>query len=130
MHFARRLSAPIVVLLLSLHGMPLLQAAAPPAATQGVRDLAQAGALQLALQRIDALQPADPADQRWAEWEDLRLQLLDRLDRHEEILRRTATLQATGPAIARAGVHAVAARAAVALGQPALAREHAGRALW
>lgn len=130
MHFARRIATPIVVLLLSLHGMSPLQAAAPPAAMQGVRDLAQAGALQLALQRIDMLQPADPADPRRAEWEDLRLQLLDRLDRHEEILRRTAALQATGPATARAGVHAVAARAAIALEQPALAREHAGRALW
>lgn len=97
---------------------------------EDIRVLAQAGALQLALQRIDVLQPADVMDPHWADLEGLRLQLLGRLGRHEAVLGRVAALPAALPAAARAGLHEAAARAGLASGRPALAREHAGRALW
>lgn len=110
-----------------------LQAALPARAAgtlEDVRTLARAGAVQFALQRMDLLQPADAQNPEWAVWEELRLQLLAGLGRHEQILQRVGTLPARLPAAARSGLHAAAARAALALGQPALARDHAGRALW
>lgn len=106
--------------------LPVLAAGA----LEDVRALAQAGAVEFALQRIDALQPGDAQDPGWNAWENLRLQLLDRLGRHQELLRRAGTPPAQLPDAARSGLHAAAARAAIVLGQPALAREHAGRALW
>lgn len=99
-------------------------------AFEEVRALAQAGAVEFALQRMDTLQPGDVRDPGWSAWENLRLQLLDRLGRHEELLRRAGTPPAQLPAAAQSGLHAAAARAAIVLRQPALAREHAGRALW
>ena len=105
-------------------------AAGTPGGPDEIQALVQAGALQLALQRIDVLQPADAADPRWSGLESLRLQLLGRLGRHQEVLGRVAALPATLPAAARAGLHEAAARAGLASGQAALAREHAGRALW
>ncbi|MDP2397186.1 MAG: hypothetical protein Q8M53_02380 [Burkholderiales bacterium] len=97
---------------------------------EDIRMLAQAGAAQLALQRVDALQPADAQAPDWSAWEYLRLQLLDRLGRHEDVLRRAGTLPVKMPAAARSGSHAAAARAALLLNRPSLARDHAGRALW
>jgi hypothetical protein len=105
-------------------------AAEAPTGSDEVQALVRAGALQLALQRIDVLQPADTANPRWSGLEGLRLQLLGRLGRHQEVLGRVAALPATLPAAARAGLHETAARAALALLQASLAREHAGRALW
>ncbi|MBX3649836.1 MAG: hypothetical protein KF771_00515 [Burkholderiales bacterium] len=129
MSVMRRIAIPIVALLANLHAASSLQAASP-VAMEDIRVLAQAGAVRLALQRIETLQPADAADPRWTDWEDLRLQLLGRLDRHEEILQRAAVMPASLPAAARADFHAAAARAAIALGRAVPARDHAGRALW
>jgi len=100
------------------------------AGPDGIRALAQAGATQLALQRIEGLQPADAADPDWAVLEGLRLQLLGRLGRHEEVLRRVAALPAKLPAAQQPALHEAAARAAFAAGQAALARDYAGRVLW
>ncbi len=122
----RRIAIPVAVLLASLHALP--QAAA--ATVDDIRSLVQAGAARLALHRVEALQPADAADPRWTDWEELGLQLLGRLERHEEILQRVDALPVAAPAAARAGFHAAAARAAIALGRAAPARDHAGRALW
>ena len=102
-------------------------------ATDGIeatRSLAQAGAVQLALRRIDALQPQDAAAPGWVEWERLRLYLLSGIGRNDEVLQRTGVLPSQVPVAARAGLHVMAAHAALALGQSAVAREHAGRALW
>lgn len=114
-------------------------AAGAPDDLDVTRSLAQSGAAQLALRRIDALQPRDAAapspggisfEARWAEWESLRLQLLVRLNRNDEVLRRANALPPALPAAARAGLHVMAAQAALALGRTAVARDHAGRALW
>jgi len=105
-------------------------AAGLPAGIDAVRAMAKAGAVQLALQRIDDFQSADARDPDWSDLEILRLQLLGRLGRHEEALRRIAALPVHSPTAVQAVLHAAAARAALAAGNAALAREHAGRALW
>ncbi len=120
---------------------------APDHGIEAVRTLAAADAPQLALQRIEALQPPEmvamppqgisPAPPKgtasaapWVEWEGLRLRLLARLQRDDEILRRAAAWTAAVPANARALLHADVAAAALRLGRTTVAREHAGRALW
>jgi hypothetical protein len=129
----------LVPFLLLLTGLAAAHAAEAPDGIEVTRSLAQAGAVQLALLRIDTLQPQDAAAPSprgasfgvlWAEWETLRLQLLARLDRNDEVLQRAGVLPSAVPADARVGLHAMAARAALALGRTAVARDHAGRALW
>jgi hypothetical protein len=130
--------AVAAVLLLACLPATTVRAADAPAGIEAVRDLAQGGAVQLALRRIDALQPPDTAapspkgtssGAHWVEWERLRLQLLARLGRNNEVLQRAGLLPHTASG-AHAGLHAIAARAGLVLGQAAVAREHAGRALW
>lgn len=117
------------------------QAADAPDVLASVRELGRAGAVRLALQRVELLQPQStdtspgalpPA--RWAEWELLRLQLLADAGRHEELLRRAANLPAKlaagGEASLLPELHLAAARAALQLRQGAAAREHLGRAIW
>ena len=141
----------IVTTVLLLAGLQLItaaHAAEAPDSLEATRSLAQAGAVQLALRRIDSLQPQDAAapppkgtssgappegtsfGARWAELEGLRLQLLMRLERNDEVLQRAGVLPSQVSVAARAGLHATAAHAALALGRTAVAREHAGRALW
>lgn len=137
--------APLVIFVIAFlllpgpHAPLVAQAAEMPDGLAATRSLARAGALDLALRRIDMLQPQDSKGASspgasfwalWAEWEILRLQLLARLDRNDEVLRRAAAIPAEVPAAARGGLHVIAAHAALALGRPATARNHAGRALW
>lgn len=137
---APRSLVTLLLLLAGLHGATTVaHAAAEADSLEATRSLAQSGAIQLALRRIDTLQPQDaaglptkgiPSGASWAEWENLRLQLLTRLDRNDEVLQRAGVLPSSVPAGARAGLHAIAAHAALALGRTADARDHAGRALW
>lgn len=117
---------------LLLATLPAAAATAPPAAdaVESVRQLAQAGAPQLALRRIDSLQPADSAHSRWPEWEALRLQLLAAAGHHDVVIKRAEVFPGSLPPAARAVLHAAAARSGLVLGRTAVAREHAGRALW
>lgn len=119
----------LVILLLLPAVFAAAHAAEAPDGLEATRGLAQAGAVQLALRRIDTLQPQD-VSVSWAEWESLRLQLLARLDRNDEVLQRAGALPAVVPAGARAGLHAMAAKSALTLGRTAVARDHAVRALW
>jgi len=106
-----------------------------PAATQTavdslerIRSLVDAGALQLALNRIEALQPADTAGARWAQWEALRCELLARLGRYDALLARGASLPERTPL---PGICLIeSARAAVLQNEPQLARTYAARLLW
>lgn len=118
-----------ILLLAGLHAVAL-HAAEALDGLDATRSLAQAGAVQLALRRIDTLQPQDAAARPWVEWENLRLQLLARLDRNDELLQRAGVLPSVVPVGARSGLHATAAQAALALGRTAVARDHALRALW
>ncbi len=112
---------------------------------QNIRSLAQAGATELALQRMEALQPAAPSPEGassgapskgtsfgapWGEWEHLRLQLLMRANRHEALLQRVRTLPPNLSSDLRAELHVLAAQAALVLGRGAVARDYAGRVLW
>lgn len=99
-------------------------------ALETARALAEAGAPQLALSRIERLQPAEPSAARWAGWEELRIDLLTALARHDEALRRAAALPASLPAPAMRRCLMAAARAAISAGQGATARSYAARVLW
>lgn len=101
------------------------QAAEAPDALGVVSELARSGAAQLALQRMDVLQPP-PNTPSWREWERLRLQLLAGLGQHEAVLRRAAGWGGD----AGADLHEAAARTALLLGRGAVARDQAARALW
>jgi hypothetical protein len=122
----------LVPFLLLLTGLAAAHAAEAPDGIdiEVTRSLANAGARHLALHRIDVLQPQEAAAPNWVEWERLRLYLLSSLGRHDEVLQRTGALSSQMPAAARAGLHVMAAHSALALGRTAVARDHAGRALW
>lgn len=94
------------------------------------RRLVGAGALQLALNRVEQSQPRDASAPRWAEWETLRLSLLYQLGRQSDLLQRVNAMPANMPAAPLRGILMLAVRAAVGTGQGALAREHAARVLW
>jgi len=95
-----------------------------------VRQLASAGAPQLALNRVEQSQPRDAAAPRWAEWEMLRFNLLFQLNRYAELLQRASALPASMPAASLREALSSAARAAAATAQGALARQYAARVLW
>jgi hypothetical protein len=66
--------------------------------TVDARRMLDAGAVELALTRIEALQPPDRATAAWAEWEGLRCEGLARLNRLADLLQRADALPpAPGP---------------------------------
>lgn len=132
-----RLTA-VAIVLACLSCLNIAHAADAPDGLAATRGLAQAGATRLALQRIDALQPAASAPSpkgtsfgaSWAEWERLRLQLLAAAGLHEQLLQRAAALPPGMQPPVVAELHAAAAQSALALGRGVAARDLAGRALW
>lgn len=94
------------------------------------RRLMEAGAPQLALQRVQQLQPRDVAAPGWAEWETLHLNLLLRTGRHNEALLRAAALPADMPEVYLRESLKLAGRAAMAAANGELARNYAARVLW
>jgi len=125
----RHLTAAVLALTYLL-ALPVAGAADVTDGLESTRSLARTGAVQLALHRIDTLQPADAAAPRWAEWELLRMQLLAAAGRHENVLQRIAVMPAGAGVKSRADLYIVAAQSALGLGQGATARDYAGRALW
>ena len=107
-----------------------LGCAGAASALESARGLAASGAPQLALARVEQLQPRAAGAPGWTEWEALRLALLVVLKRNEEVLRRAAALPSgmLQPALRQCLL--AAARAAVAAGQGAAARAYAARLLW
>jgi hypothetical protein len=95
-----------------------------------IKRLAGEGAPELALYRVESLQPP-PADKtRWADWERLRFDLLERLERDEEIAKRAASLPPDAPTdLARRGLFA-GARAALRTKHAAQARGDLARLFW
>jgi len=94
------------------------------------RALLREGARELALTRIETLQPADSAAARWAEWESLRCEVLSALGRHEDLLKRAGALPPRTPDRLLRACLAGAARSALATGDPALARGYLARFFW
>ena len=105
-------------------------AADAPEALETARRLAASGAARLALHHIEQAQPRDPAAPRWAEWEVLRFSLLAQLGRHQDLLTRAGAMPAATPAAPLREAWILAARAAVAVAQGAVARHYAARLLW
>jgi hypothetical protein len=97
----------------------------PPA----VRRLIDAGAVEVALTRIDALQPRDRVAADWMRWEALRCEALARLRRPAVLLERVRELPSAAPEPLTA-CFVEGARAALAQNEPQLAREYAARVLW
>lgn len=115
--------APLLLLLalVAARGAPALETA---------RELAGAGAPQLALARVEQLQPRAPQAPRWAEWEALRLELLAELGRNEEALARAQALPGDLPQPWLRRSLLAAARAALAAGHGEQARVYAARLIW
>ncbi|MCW5604866.1 MAG: hypothetical protein KIT18_10015, partial [Burkholderiales bacterium] len=73
-------------------------AAAALDALEEARRLLDSGASRLVLNRVEQGQPRDTAAPRWVEWEALRLTLLLRTGRHDEVLQRVSVLPENVPA--------------------------------
>jgi hypothetical protein len=89
-----------------------------------VRAIAAAGAVELALERVERSQPRRGSDPGWAEWELARLELLLRRRRYADVLERIR-LHASDARDSelRASMLHVAARAAVGLNRFEQARD-------
>jgi hypothetical protein len=123
-----RVSACALVLSLVTAALPAFAAA--PEGPDAMRRVLDAGAMELALERITVLQPKDPSAPTWSHWEGLRCEALARLDRHTALLARADALppKATGPELNVCLIEA--ARAALAQQQPESARLRLARLLW
>ncbi|MGZ8230835.1 MAG: hypothetical protein ACXWUS_14450 [Burkholderiales bacterium] len=113
----------------ALLALPALAATPATDTPETIRRLIDAGAAQLALTRIEALQPADPKAPRWAEWETMRCEVLARLKRPDALLARGALLPPDGVPVPRACL-IEGARAAASQNEPRLARTYAAQLLW
>jgi hypothetical protein len=112
---------------------PRAQPAAASAAgdpLEVARGFSREGARELALARVEAQQPAQFAAPRWAEWENLRCELLSALGRHAELIARASALPATIPDRQLRACLAAAAKSAIATAEPALARAWLARFFW
>lgn len=88
-----------------------------------MRQLADAGALALALQRVEALQPGNAERASWFEWERLRLELLEAGGQDELLVARVRAYP-DGVMLKPESLHLrlAAANAALRSGDPAQAR--------
>jgi hypothetical protein len=107
------------------------------ARAQGVPDafeisqrFADSNAPQIALARVELLQPAASSAPRWGDWEQLRCALLARLGRHPELTKRVSALPPGAPEKVVRTCLFYAARAALADAQGGIAREFLGRLMW
>ena len=107
------------------------------ARAQGVPDAfeitqryADQNAPQLALARVEQMQPAAMNAPRWADWEQLRCALLSRLSRHQELTKRVVALPPGAPDKVVRACLLQGARAALANGQGAIARDFLARLIW
>lgn len=94
------------------------------------RRMVLAGALDLALARVEQEQPRESSAAGWGDWELLRLELLWRKGRDADLLKRVGGYRSLAlPERASAGILAFAARAALRQNQPAEARHYLARVL-
>jgi len=119
----------IVALLLMLMSFGV-HAQGVPDALDITRRLAEASAPQLALARVEQLQPAASTAPRWADWEQLRCTLLARLNRHQELTRRVEALPPRTPDAVVRSCMLQGARAALANAQAAPARVFLAQLIW
>src|SRR3954471_13457232 len=107
-----------------------VHAQSTPDAFEITQRIADNGAPQLALARVEQLQPAAATAPRWTDWEQLRCVLLGRLMRYEELRKRVAALPSGVPEQAVRACLLQGARAAVAAGQAISARNLLARLMW
>ncbi len=120
-------SAAALVLLLPLVARAQGAAPDPFEITQRV---ASAGAPQVALMRIDQLQPAAPSAPRWGDWEQLRCALMHELKRHQDLIQRVAALPTDVSAPVLRACLMQGARAAIAIARGGAARDFLARLIW
>src|ERR671920_501801 len=89
-----------------------------------------AGARELALARIEALQPRDSSAARWAEWESLRCEALGQLNRRDALLERVNAIPKERISASLNRCLIEAARAALGQNDPEAARAHTATVLW
>ena len=119
---------PVVFILLLLSCA--VRAQGVPDAFEITQRFADSGALQLALARVEQLQPASVAAPRWYAWEQLRCTLLGRLSRYQELAKRVAAQPANvDPKLLRVCI-LQGSRAAVAIGDAVTARVWLSRMIW
>jgi hypothetical protein len=124
----RSLSA---ALLLAAAGVAYVPAAQGAGTLADTRQLLDAGAPRLALDRIDHAAPADRSAATWSAWEGLRCAALSALHRDAEVLERVARLaEEARPSPVLAPCVTAAAHAFAALEKHDDARRYAARALW
>jgi len=104
--------------------------AAAPDPPTAVRAMLSAGARELALAQVEALQPRDPTAPRWEEWEGLRCEVLARLNRRDALLARASALAPERMAPPLHPCLAEAANAALAKDDARGARTYAAKLLW
>ncbi len=119
-----------LIALLALLGSLGANAQAVPDAFETTQRFADNNAVQLALARVEKLQPAAPAAPRWADWEQLRCTLLFRLSRYQELTARVAALPAGAPDKVVRTCLLQGARAALANAQGAVARNFLASMIW
>lgn len=107
-----------------------VQAQSMPDAFETAQRFADSNAPQLALARVEQLQPASTTAPRWADWEQLRCALLARLARHQDLTKRVAALPPAAPHTVVRICVLQGARAALANGEAATARDFLARLLW
>jgi hypothetical protein len=108
----------------------MLAACLPARGLETTRELLESGAARLALDRIERHQPREASDPRWSEWEMMRLRALAALARHRDVLSRVEAEASRFSERERRLALELAARSALASGEPARARGYAARALW
>lgn len=101
-----------------------------PDAFEITQRYADQNAPQLALARVEQMQPAAMNAPRWADWEQLRCALLSRLSRHQQLMKRVAALPPGAPDKVVRACLLQGARAALANGQGVIARDFLARLIW
>ena len=101
-----------------------------PDAYEITRRFADSGAPQIALARVEQLQPNVLSAPRWGDWEQLRCTLLLRLGRHHELAARVAALPPDAPERVVRACLLQGTRAALAIAQGVAAREFLARLMW
>ncbi|HEV7820227.1 MAG TPA: hypothetical protein VGO84_03550, partial [Burkholderiales bacterium] len=117
----------LCLLMLVSYGVHAQSAPDPFEMTQRI---AENGAPQLALARVEQMQPAAATAPGWTDWEQLRCVLLGRLMRSDELAKRVAALPSGVPEPAVRVCLLQGARAAIATGQAVNARKLFARLMW
>ena len=105
-------------------------AAAGPNALEVTQRFAAAGAAQLALARVERLQPSGVTAPAWGDWETLRCSLLYQTKRHADLIKHVATLPASAAEKVKRSCLLQGARAGLAANDAGATRDFLSRLIW